>query len=115
MMSLELPNRPASHWGLTTIYSAVVSVSWGHDDWAEVWVETETPMAKGDVLVQRHGNRYYPSTVKLLLSEDEADMPPERARQLAAALLRAAEVAEATDVADTDPCGHWAPCDCGRS
>lgn len=111
-MSLEYPDRRATHWGLTTIYNAVVQVGWFDEDTAEVWTETETPMDADDILVRRCGNRYFPSSVKLAVPDSELNMTPEFARTLAAALLRAADVADATDVADVDRCGHWAPCDC---
>lgn len=92
-------------------------------DWTDLGMEShyvkvraEVPYTKEGRRLSRRGNRYYPTMVDLETGyfqhgeEVTLMLMPEDARSLAAALTKAAEVAEATDKPDEDSCGHWWPC-----
>jgi hypothetical protein len=80
-------------------------------------VSGEVPMSLTGTRLPRRGNRYYPTMVTIALGYHDRDgepitdtILPENARSLAAALLKAADLAESTDQPDSDACGHWWPC-----
>jgi hypothetical protein len=111
-----LPPREgqASWWGLESIYSQDVRIPVG-DESFEVSVSAEVPYDSANYRVQRRGNRYYPTLIDIECP-DFMTLHACTARDLARALLAAAEAAEKIDDSDTDPrCGHWAPCECSES
>ncbi len=85
-------------------------------------VVSEVPLTKAGERLPRCGNRYYPTMVRVWWGEwRDTDGEPEKlthlllaedARTIGAALIKAAGAAESTDAQDTDPCGHWHPCEC---
>jgi hypothetical protein len=108
----ELPARKgeAKWWGTEQVYAADVQIPIGNER-ASISVSAEVPYDAKNFRVERRGNRYWPTLVNV---ESPADMTlhPETARELAQALLAAANAADAIDQADCAPCGHWWPCDC---
>lgn len=103
-----LPARdgPAAWWSSETVFSGEASTLLG--DVYEVSVRAEVPISEDNFRVHRRGNRYYPTLVDL----NGTTLTPENARELALLLLSASDAADTVDKADTDACGHWAPCDC---
>lgn len=108
----NLPARSgkASWWVSELIHSESVTLL-PFDYTVEISVTAEVPVSEDNYRVQNYGNRYYPTMV----SVGEKTLMVEAARELAAALNRAAGKAEAQDIPDQAPCGHWAPCDCRNS
>lgn len=110
-----LPPRPghASWWSTESVLSLDVKIPI-FDESVSIAVDAEVPMSAENFRVQRRGNRYYPTLIHI---EAPADMTLHActARDLARALIQAAEAAEKVDDADTAPCGHWSPCDCSES
>lgn len=91
--------------------------SGGAADNARIRVVSEVPQRKDGTPLPRRGNRWYPTMVEVWLGyrdergeEMTCTMLLEDARHLADALRRGADIAEATDKADVDTCGHWWPC-----
>lgn len=83
------------------------------DESVSITVDAEVPMSKDNFRLQRRGNRYYPTLIHIEAPKDMT-LHACTARDLARALIQAAEAAEKVDDADSAPCGHWAPCDCGE-
>lgn len=92
-------------------------------DWSDlgmdsyyVKVRAEVPYTKDHHRIPRRGNRYWPTLIDLETGlfrhgeEITVMLMVEDARSLAAALNKAADVAEQTDKPDLDACGHWWPC-----
>lgn len=101
----------ASWWTKETIFTRVITALL---DTITVTVEPELPMSADNFPLVRRGNRYYPSFVEFEIGREKAMLSPVEARKLAHALNEAADIADLTDHADADKCGHWAPCDCGE-
>jgi hypothetical protein len=81
-------------------------------DGAKVVVRAEVPW-EGDTRLPMRGNRYYQTFVDVESDgRDTLTLGAHEARAFGQALIAAAEKAEAIDAADSDVCGHWAPCDC---
>ena len=86
-----------------------------------VEVRAEVPISRTYGRLPRKGNRYWPTMVRVDLGFVRDGEPmtstllPDDARTFAAALISAAELADATDKPDSDACGHWAPCSCGAA
>jgi hypothetical protein len=81
-----------------------------------VSVAAEVPSDGNGKRLPRFGNRYYPTFVDLSINGDETLIfHADEARELAGKLLAAADAADRIDVPDTDRCGHWAPCKCGKA
>lgn len=106
-----LVDGKAGHWGQVGVFSETVECAVFQES-VEVSVTTEEPRNDAGQRVVRRGNRWYPTMVDVEISHGDVDMFPAEARKLAAALIAAADVAEACDREDTDPCGHWSPCQC---
>lgn len=101
-------------WGEEVLSDVYVEDFAGKPDWFEIVVRTEVPFASDGTRLPRRGNRYWPTTIHIngefALSSD--------ARSLGDALIAAADLADATDSADSLPCGHWVnACDgkCGEA
>jgi NTP pyrophosphatase (non-canonical NTP hydrolase) len=109
----EFVNAKAAHWTMVSVYSREMDLI-GRRDFA-VHVETEEPRNEAQERVVRRGNRYYPTTVTIDVGDADVWMHPAEARELAAYLIEAADVADACDLPDGDKCGHWAPCDCEQA
>ena len=110
-----LPPRDgeASWWSTETVFDERV-VTECFSEVIEASVRAEVPYDADNYRVHRHGNRYYPCSVDLAVSDPELRwLFPEEARAIAAMLVRAADAADAIDKPDRVACGHWAPCDCG--
>ncbi len=110
-----LPPRDgkAAWWTLESVYAIDVTVPI-FDDVFSITVKAEVPMSDENFRVHRRGNRYYPTLINIE-SPREMTLHACSARELARALLAAAEAAERIDDADTDTrCGHWAPCQCSE-
>jgi hypothetical protein len=101
----------AAWWSLETVLSTAVDIPIGAQQ-INVSVRAEVPMSRDNFRVHRHGNRYYPTLIDVAVGDESLSLHAETARELAAALIAAAEASEAIDKPDTDTCGHWAPCDC---
>lgn len=113
----ELDPRPgeASWWDTTRIYSAEWEASVFRDR-AEITVNAERPISSENYIVERRGNRYYPTFVDLDVSDPALHfLFPDEARELARLLIAAADAADAIDKPDQDECGHWWPCDCPKA
>lgn len=102
----------AALWETETVYTAAVDEVFG--DRTEIRVDTDLPRDSRWFPLQRHGNRYMASFVDVEIHGQTAVFDAEGARALGHALLEAARVADAIDLADLDPCGHFAPCTCWR-
>ncbi len=104
---LEPRDGEASWWTTETIFERHCPESiFGREH--PVVVKAEVPISADNYRVHRHGNRYYPTLVDL----GNAMLFPHEAREMAQALLEAAEAAEAIDAPDTGACGHFLPCSC---
>lgn len=104
----------ASWWTVETAFTGTCQAL---ADTATVRVRPEVPMSRDNHRVVMRGNRYWPTLVDLDIEGCgiDASFHTAEARELAALLVKAAEIAERIDNADTEPaCGHWAPCDCKR-
>lgn len=112
--SNELVPGKATHWSLESIFSAQVDVPF-HNEYIEIGVSTEVPLNDAKQRVVRRGNRYYPTTIDVECSHSDFTLFPDTARELAKALLAAADACEAADMVDADVCGHWAPCECDEA
>lgn len=100
-------------WGLETVQAF---------DWNDlvdahcVTVRTELPYDNNHKPLPRRGNRYYPTMLDVETGiyrngeEVSLTLLIEDARSLAAALTKAADLAEQIDSKDIDACGHWWPC-----
>gem|GEM_PF-4734792 len=111
----DLPPRDgkASWWGSEQTHEEIWQSSIWEDEMVEVSVCAEVPYDENGYRVHRRGNRYYPTTATLACSESISFLGPDDLRGLAAVLTRAADAIDAVDEPDTDPCGHWHPCECG--
>ena len=96
----------AHYWSEERVFEEFVDC--GVQRGISVHVDAEVPMSADNYRLVRRGNRYWPSLVNVGTSW----MHPGEARVLAAALIRAAEAADAIDQPDADVCGHWFPCEC---
>lgn len=110
-----LPPREgeARWWTSERVYSATVAVPMFNES-VEIRVDPEVPVSEDNFRVVRRGNRYYPTLINVE-TPDSLTLHPDTARELAQRLIAAADAADAIDAQDCDPCGHWAPCDCGKS
>lgn len=108
----ELPPRDgkATWWSLERVYERDVIVG---VDTITVAVRAEVPMSADGYRVHRYGNRYYPTMIDV--EEWPTLLLPDDVRKLAAVLIEAADVCDRIDAADCAPCGHWAPCECGKT
>ena len=110
-----LPPRDgtAAWWSVESIYGIDVTIPI-FDETFSISVKAEVPMSADNYRVHRRGNRYYPTLIDVECPKDMT-LHACTARDLARALIAAAEVAERVDDADVDPrCGHWAPCECSE-
>jgi hypothetical protein len=108
----SLPPRDgeAAWWSLELVHQDVFD---GPLATAEITVEAEVPYDSENYKVHRRGNRYYCTGVRIDVDGGFLHLlNPEEAQKFAEAVKRAADVAEAIDEQDSDPCGHWHPCDC---
>lgn len=105
------------HWDSDTIEEVEVPLI---ASTGRIRVLSETPLTADGVVLPRRGNRYWPTMVQVWLGayidgeELTETMLAEDARALGKALIRASITAERTDAPDSDKCGHWAPCGCGK-
>lgn len=107
---------PPRHWGIEKVYTAAVDVFEIDGELVEIQASSERPFDANDRPLPRRGNRYWPTLVRMEgACCDLTALTPEQARLLGNALLRAADVAEATDIEDVDVCGHWWPCACEKA
>lgn len=111
----SLPPREgkARWWGSRTVYEQTVGIP-VDDETVSIEVQTEVPVSADGYPVVTRGNRYYPTLVNVELDSRSLTLHSNTARELAARLIEAADAADRCDLPDTDACGHWAPCDCGR-
>ncbi len=112
----SLPPREgrASWWSLRSVYSETVDIPIGRE-FVEVSVDTEVPISEEDYPVVTKGNRYYPTLVSLGIGRESLTLHGDTARELAQRLIEAADAVDRCDLPDTDTCGHWSPCDCGKA
>lgn len=103
--------REGLHWTTEVAFSEEVAIPI-FDECVSIAVYPEVPM-RGDERIARRGNRYFPTLVEVEAPSD-FKMHPETARELGQKLIAAADAADAIDLPDCDPCGHWSPCDCGE-
>lgn len=103
----------AQWWTQETVFSA--SVDTVIDGLIEIVVKPEVPISAENYRVVRRGNRYYPTTIDVEVFGRSFWMHTNTARELAQRLIQAADAADAIDLPDIDACGHWAPCDCGKT
>jgi hypothetical protein len=109
----DVPPRDgkASWWTLESVYDADVVIPIG-DESVSVKVSAEVPMSDDNYRLHRFGNRYYPTLIDVEVSHDKLTLHSDTARELAKALMAAADSADRIDNPDLDTCGHWAPCEC---
>ena len=101
-------------WSLETTYERTITLPM-IDRRIVVSVRSEVPLSQDNYRVVMRGNRYYPCTVDIgLHGSDSESLWPSLARELAVALIEAADRCDAIDKPCLDACGHWAPCDCGK-
>ena len=100
----------AHWWSLETLFERELEIPIGRESFL-VEVKAEVPIDSQNYRVQRLGNRYYPTLIDVHLGSAELSLHPDTAREIAKALIEAADMADKTDLPDTDACGHWAPCD----
>lgn len=87
----------ATWWGLGGIYSKTIGVPVG-DESIEVAVRTEVPRREDGRRVHRtQENFYYPTMIDFECSCDKLTLFSETARELAAALIEAADVCDKAD------------------
>lgn len=105
-------------WESETIKEGTVKTAIPNDG-PYLQVVSEFPVTKEGERLPRYGNRYYPTMVRvswgdLTAGGEEAThlLLIEDAQAIGEALIKAAQIAKEVDDADSDTCGHWAPCTC---
>jgi hypothetical protein len=101
--ALEPRPGQASWWVSKSIYEA----EWYaevFDRHLSVSVTAEVPVSSDNYIVEKRGNRYYPTFVDI---GEATWVRPEEARELAALLIAAADAAETYDVPDVNEDGTW--------
>lgn len=95
----------ATWWEWESVYSAEVSVP-VHDDSISIRVGCEVPRKEDGRRCHRTAdNCYYPALIDLEVSCEQLTLFPDTARELAAALIAAADACEKADVPIEDqPC-----------
>ena len=97
----------ARWWSSKTIYSDEWE-SQVHQHAGEIVVCAEVPISEDNYIVEKRGNRYYPTFVDVDFESDWLHaLFPDEARELAAKLIAAADACDAYDKPDCTPEGIW--------
>lgn len=112
-MMLAPREGTASWWASETVLSVDVTVPI-FNEMISIEVSSEVPMSADNYRVLRRGNRYYPTLITIE-TPPHLTLHADTARNLARALMQAAEAVDKIDDADVAPCGHWFPCECALS
>jgi hypothetical protein len=103
-----MSERVVHRWTTRTLMSFVLDY---YGRCCRLDVVGEVPLAADGSKLPLRGNRYWPTTITF----DGRPMTVDKARELATMLMAAADECDRADAQDTDVCGHWFPCGCGRS
>lgn len=115
----DLPPRVgrARWWELAEVFSEVWQAS-VYQIVGEVHVRAEVPISEENYVLERLGNRYYPTLIDLELTAEMGDLArrvvsvgdvfPDEAREFARILVAAADAADRIDLPDScSECGLW--------
>lgn len=101
-----LPGR-ARWWDTVSVYEDEFETAVLRHN-VSVSVCGERPISAENYIVEKRGNRYYPTTINIDASENWIHwLSPEEARKIAAMLTAAADAADAYDEPDVNEDGTW--------